>query len=98
MSENENYMNQMPLPGGTKPSGSGSIISIIIIIIILALGAFYFWDQAKIRNEENMINDTELQATTTDGINTELEADLNQIQNADLGESDIQSVDAEFKE
>lgn len=94
---NENYMNQMPLPGTPKTGNVGPVVAAVIIIAVLAFGGWYFWDQAQMRqmNNGDQVN-SELQSTTTKGINTELEADLKAMENDDLGEGDMESVDNEF--
>jgi LPXTG-motif cell wall-anchored protein len=98
MDTNQNYMNQMPLPGSQpKTGGVGTIIAVVIIVVALAFGGWYFWNQAKERVSNNNVN-SELQATTSDGISAELEADLRAMQNDDLGESDMESVDSEFQQ
>jgi uncharacterized protein HemX len=100
MNTNENYMNQMPLPGSQPKSGGvGTIIAVVIIIAVLAFGGWYFWNQAKERTAHNAANtNSQLQATTTEGVSAELEADLRAMQNDDLGESDMESVDGEFQQ
>ena len=100
MNPNENYMNQMPLPGTQpKSGGAGPVVAVIIIIALLAFGGWYFWKQVQDRNATNdQTVNPELQATTTRGINTELEADITSMQNDDLGESDAKNNDNEFSQ
>ncbi len=100
MNTSENYMNQMPLPNSQKSGGVGAVIAVIIIIAVLAFGGYYFWQQIqdrKMMNDDQTVN-SELQSTTTDGINAELDADLRAMQNDDVGQSDMQQVDGEFQQ
>ena len=81
-------------------SGVGAIIAVVIIIAVIAFGGYYFWKQMQDKraiSTDRQIT-TELQSTTTQGINAELEADLKVMQGDDLGESDMQSIDSEFKQ
>lgn len=81
-------------------SGVGAIIAVVIIIAVIAFGGYYFWEQLQDKramNTDRQIT-TELQSTTTRDINAELEADLKVMQGDDLGESDMQGIDSEFKQ
>lgn len=101
MNPSENYMNQMPLPGNRpQPGNAGPVIAIVIIILLLIGGGYYFWKQVQDRqmNNQNQLVTPELQSTTTDGINAELEAGLEAMQNDDIGEGDIESMDNEFNQ
>ncbi len=100
MNNNDNnYMNQMPLPGSQPKSGGvGAIIAVIIITALVVCGGYYFWQQVKDRkamNQDHTIS-PELQSTSTEAINAELEADLRAMQSDDLGESDTEEIDSEF--
>ncbi|MEN9647883.1 MAG: hypothetical protein RLY57_687 [Candidatus Parcubacteria bacterium] len=81
-------------------SGIGAIIAVVIIIAVIAFGGYYFWKQMQDKRAMNTDRQItpELQSTTTQGINAELEADLKVMQQDDLGESDMQSIDSEFKQ
>jgi uncharacterized protein HemX len=91
MNPNENNINQ-------KAGGIGGVIAVIIIVAVLAFGGYYFWSQVKEKTASNNANtvNPELQSTSTSAINTELEADLNTMQNDDLGQSDFVGIDNEF--
>ena len=81
-------------------SGVGAVIATVIIIALVAFGGYYFLMQVqekKAMDTQRQIT-PEFQSTTTQGINTELEADLKVMQQDDLGESDMQSIDSEFKQ
>lgn len=80
-------------------SGVGGAIAAIIIIAVIAFGGYYFWNQVQEKRAMNADRQItpELQSTTTQGISSELEADLKVMQQDDLGESDMQSIDSEFK-
>ncbi len=100
MNSNENYMNQMPLPGTQPKSGGiGAVIAVVIIIALLAFGAWYFWNEVQERKAmtNNQMNG-ELQSTSTQGMTAELDADLKAMQNDDVGQSDEAQVDNEFKQ
>ena len=101
MNPSENYMNQMPLPNSrSQKTGIGAIIAVIIIIALLAFGGWYFWNevQQQRQDDDNRVINSELESTSTDAINAELEADLQTMQEDDLGESDMESVDQEFSQ
>lgn len=97
MNQNENYMNQMPLPGKEPKQGPGPIISVIIIIALVALGGYYFWKQVeeKKTNSAREIG-SEFYSTSTEGMSAELQADLEALQRDDIGEDDAESIDGEF--
>jgi uncharacterized protein HemX len=90
-----NNTNQVP----QEKSEVSPLIATIVIVVILIIGGYYFLQQIKGKSTEqsDQTINLELKATTTTGISSELNADLNNLQKDDLGTNELDSIDAQFK-